>query len=144
MIYLSYATKDFEHGNHLKSLLKPVLRNTGIIVWSKQDLIPGALWQQEMNKHLEQSAIFIAMVSSDFLASDRCSQEIADATKCEQAGKITIVNVMLRPNVLEGLLPKEAMLPSNGKPITVWKNKDAAWQDVVKGIIQLIHDLRLV
>lgn len=34
------------------------------------------------------------------------------------------------------------LLPKDGKPITTWKNKDVAWQNVAQGIARLALGFR--
>lgn len=142
IIYVSYADKDVKYGSKIKSLLKTVTRGTDIVFWSMQDMLPGVYWRDEMKTQLRNAALFIALISSDFLASDRCLSEVQDATKREHSGEIVIINVLLRPNVIEEILPRQATLPKNGVPVTRWKNSDAAWNDVAQSLVQIISDMR--
>jgi len=64
------------------------------------------------------------------------------ALRLHEAGKITIIPVILRP-VLWDQLPfsKLQTLPGQGLPVTQWVDRDAAFLDIVQGISSVVRKL---
>ena len=138
-IYLSYAEEDATSGNRFKDRLKPVANNLGFTTWSKQEVTPGQLWQQEMALHLKEALLFVPMISADYLVSDRCQAETTAALRLEQEGHLKIVCVFLRPTYLEfSPLEHTRFLPARDQPISRWRNQDEAWLQVQHGILDVI------
>ncbi len=143
-LYISYADEDAASGNRLKGLLKPVTRDFGFTTWSKQEVTPGGLWQQEMALHLKEALVFVPVMSADHLASDRCQAETTAALRLERRGQLKIVCVLLRPVCLEfSPLEHALLLPERNKPITRWRNQDEAWMQVQYGILDVIKRLQI-
>ena len=77
--------------------------------------------------------ISLLLLSSDFLASTFCSSGQLTSLLQRQQAKGTIgIPVILRPCLWDKTsLSHLKALPRNGKPITLWRNRDAAFLDVV-------------
>lgn len=141
-LYLSYADADVAHGKKIKDMLKPMSKTFGCTVWSMQDILGGSLWQREMAFHLRDAWLFLPLISADFFASDRCGAETKAALRLTQQGTLRIVNILLRPTLLE-LSPLVAfpVLPGN-TPIIGRKNTDEAWVEVQRGIIRVLQEMQ--
>ena len=139
LIYLSFDEKDNASGTRLKTILTPLEHQYGIRVWSKQDIRAGDVWQQEMASHLSLSSLFVAIVSSDYLASDRCQSELSAAAELQRRCQLDIAIVLSRACEWRYLpFAVKCVLPSNGKSISSWSRNDQAWLNVHKGIADLI------
>jgi TIR domain len=143
-IYSSYAEADEAYGRRFKQLLKPIAKDFGFTTWSKQDIIPGGVWQKEMASHLKKAMLFVPMISRDYLASDRCQAETTAALQLEQRGQLQIVCVLLRSTYMEGSpLENAQILPMRDKPIANWRNQDEAWIRVQRGILDAIKGMQI-
>lgn len=82
------------------------------------------------------------LLSPDFIASDSCFK-VEEAIK-RLIGEFTrIIPILLRPAYWKnGIFDRLQVLPSNGKPITLWSNKDAAFLDVVTALLETIKDIQ--
>jgi hypothetical protein len=112
-------------------------------VWSDGDISPGTAWEQEIETHLHYAHIILLLISPDFLHSDYCySKEMIYAIKRHQKKDARVIPVLLRPvdwtNTPFSVLQ---MLPSNTQPITTWPDRDVAFEDVAKGIRQVVNEL---
>src|SRR5260221_11699015 len=59
-----------------------------------------------------------------------------------EAGDVRVIPIILRPVDWKGtIFDKLQVLPTNGKPITEWSNRDQAFLDIVRGIQQVISEL---
>jgi hypothetical protein len=137
-IYVSYADEDASYGNRLKLALQPAAQALGCSVWSKQNIKPGEHWQRVMGEQLRGSQMFVAVLSADFLVSDRCQAEVTGAIQRETQGLLTVVSVLLRPCSWEySTLHRFPILPENRKAVTLWTKQDQAWVTVQAGILHL-------
>jgi hypothetical protein len=82
----------------------------------------------------------LLLVSPDFLASDYCTgREMLQALERHRSGSATVIPIIVRPSDWQhSPLASLQALPSEGRPVSVCKNKDQAWLNVVQGLRQLI------
>jgi TIR domain len=99
----------------------------------------------DIDQHLEDAAIILLLISSDFLASDYIfSVELQQALARHKAGEARVIPIILRPvdwTYIAELARLQA-LPREAKPITKWENRDEAFLDVAKGIRLVSRELR--
>lgn len=87
--------------------------------------------------------MILLLVSADFLASDACDKETMRALERHDAGQARVIPVLLRPTDWHSApFARLQALPNNGKPVTLWENRDEAWTDVVKGIRRAVSELQ--
>ena len=101
---------------------------------------PGSDWDAEIAAKLESARVILLLVSSEFLASDYCSnREMKRAFERHAAKEACVVPVILRP-ALWTRSPEATLhaLPEDGRPVTTWENRDEAWLDVAAGINRLV------
>ncbi len=135
-VFVSYAHED----NALLQVLEKhllLLKKQGLIDdWYDQDITAGTEWEWEVRRHLDMASIILLLVSPDFIASDYCYRtEMRRAMERHQRGRAFVIPIILRPvewrgTVFGGL----QALPTGGKPITTWSDRDLAFLDVVQGI----------
>lgn len=114
-----------------------------ITIWSDRQISAGTDWTQEINASLEESNLILLLISSDYLASPASDQEMKQALKRAQAGKAKIIPIILRPVDWQASpLSSLQFLPSDARPITTWQDNDAAWENIAKGIREVVQSLR--
>ena len=103
----------------------------------------GANWESEINARLEEANIILLLVSPDYFASDYAYDvEMKHALNRHSQGKALVLPVILKPVDWKGSpLSELSVLPPGATPINVWKNQDAAWLEVIKGIRAAINAL---
>lgn len=117
------------------------LRREGTIqTWYDREILPGGEIDTAIMQNLENSDIFLPIVSADFIASDYCYElEMQEAVERHQSGKMIIVPVIAEPCDWQSTcLKKFKGLPKDGKPISEWKNQNSAYLDIVMGIRSLV------
>lgn len=144
-VFYSYAQKDDALRNELEKHLGTLKRLKLIKDWHNQNIQAGTDWKRVVNAHLHAATIILLLISSDFMASDYCySIEMQQALERHKQGKAQVIPIILRPVDLEDTpIASLHALPSNGKPITTWSNRDAAFTDVAKGIREVIQELKV-
>lgn len=123
---------------HLSALQREGL----IATWHKRQIVAGSVRQEELDRHLNTSALILLLVSSDFLASDYCyGTEMRRALQRHAAREAQVIPILLRSCVWQNA-PFAALevLPTGAKPITLWRDRDAAWTDVVMGIRRALDE----
>jgi predicted helicase len=142
-IFYVYAHEDEALRKKLNAHLS-ILQREGLIgTWHDQDVSPGALWADEVQRQLKQAQIILLLVSSAFLASDYLyGQELQLALKRHAAGEAVVIPVILRPVDWQAApfahLP---VLPKQGKPVVNWPTRDAAFLDVAQGVRAMVEQL---
>ena len=135
-IFFSYSHKDEDLRDELEKHLS-VLKRQGVInSWHDRRIGAGSEWGNAIDRKLKSAKIILLLVSPDFLASDYCNDiELVCAMELHNEKKAIVIPVILRPSdwkctLINGL----QALPKDGKPVTVWKNRDQAFLDVTDGI----------
>jgi len=135
-LFYSYSHKDEELRDELENHLS-ILKRQGVIAgWHDRKIGAGYAWQGEIDAHLNSAAVILLLISADFLASDYCYDiEMKRALERHKTGEARVIPVILRAVDWQGApFGKLQCLPTDGRPVTSWTNRDEAFRDVVKGI----------
>ena len=74
-VFLSYAHKDIEMAMEIIA----ILISNGVRVWFDEGIDPGTEWGKNIAEHVQNSSVFFALISKNYLASDNCLDELAFA-----------------------------------------------------------------
>ncbi|GCE20898.1 hypothetical protein KDK_46980 [Dictyobacter kobayashii] len=111
-----------------------------MILWDEDELLPGVEWKQEINKRLKTADIIVLLISPNFISF--AYEEMQAALRRHEAKEVQVIPVILRPtDWKETPLGNLQALPTNGKSVVEWRDRDQAFQDVVKGIIRVVTSL---
>lgn len=135
-LFVSYSRKD---ERLLDELLKhlAVLGREGLIVETdRREISSGEEWRSAISAHLEEADIILPLISSDFIASDYCYDvEMQRALQRHENGDARVIPIVLRPTDWSATpLAKLQSLPQDGEAVTLWRDRDIAMLEVVKGI----------
>jgi tetratricopeptide (TPR) repeat protein len=111
--------------------------------WYDREIGAGLDWESEIRKRLDAASIILLLISPDFMESDYCNDvEMRRAMERERAGEARVIPILLRPVDWEGApFSHLNVLPSNGKPVTSWPDRDEAFLDITKGIKKALQEL---
>jgi hypothetical protein len=142
-IFFCYAHEDEALLNRLKAHLSPLQREGLIDLWHDRDISAGEEWQPKIDENLNTAHIILLLVSPDFMASDYCySKEMRRALERRKAGQAHVIPVILRPVEWEKTpIGDLQALPTDGKPIIMWRPRDKAFQIVAQGVRFIVDDL---
>ena len=142
-IFYCYAHEDKALRNELEKHLEPLKRSKQITTWHDRDIQPGTEWKQELASHLDSADIVLLLVSPNFMRSNYCyGVGMQRALERHEAGEARVIPVILRPvDWQQTPLSKLQVLPTDGKPISTWRNRDEAFRDVAKGIRVVVGTL---
>ena len=135
-LYCSYAHRDERLRHDLERHLSLLQRQGVIRIWHDRQILAGSDRAAEIDAHLNTADVIVLLVSPDFLASDYCfGVELRRALERHAAGEARVIPVILRPVDWRGApFGHLQALPSNGRPVTRWRNRDEAFADVARGI----------
>ncbi len=142
-LFYCYAHEDKSLRDELEKHLSWLRRRYQLTNWHDREILPGEEWEQTIDTHLNTANLILLLISPDFMASDYCyGKEMQRALERHKAGTCCVVPIMLRPTYWEDApFSSLQLLPINARPITIWPNRDEAFQDVVTEISRTIKDL---
>tara|TARA_R100000365_G_C2743090_1_gene71784 strand:- start:757 stop:1719 length:963 start_codon:yes stop_codon:yes gene_type:complete len=134
--FISYSHVDEYYVERLQKHLSMLKREGLIQSFYDRDIYVGDPLDEEIERNLAESQIFIAVVSPDFIASDYCfERELATALKMHTENKIRVVSVLVQPCEWErSPLGNFLIAPKDAKCIAEWDNENAAFLNVVSEI----------
>lgn len=144
-LFYSYAHRDERLRKHLETHLS-ALRQQGVITeWHDRKIVAGTDWKQSIDTHLMTAKVILLLISPDFLASDYCyGVEMQRALARHAAGEASVIPVILRPVDWQGTpFAHLQCIPTDARPVTMWANRDKAFQDIATAIRTTIEHLPL-
>ena len=146
-VFYSYAHEDEGLVKELRKHLS-ILKRQGVIrEWYDREITAGTDWKGQLDQHLNSSGVILLLVSADFLASDYCYDvEMTCALERHDQGEARVIPVLLRKvDGWQGApFGKIQSLPTDGKPVTSWNDRDEAFADVARGIRRAVSELAVL
>lgn len=137
LVFYSYSHRDKEFREELELHLWG-LKHQGLISgWHDRKISAGTEWASEINRHLESAHIILLLISANFIASEYCyDKEMKRAMERHEAGSARVIPIIIRAvdNWQAAPFGKLQAVPEDGKAVSQWEDRDAAWQDVARSI----------
>ena len=134
-VFFSYSHKDEVLRNELEVHLAMLKREGAISAWHDRKILAGDELNGQIHVRLSDAQVILLLVSPDFLASAYCYDvEMTRAMELHVEGRVRVIPVILRPSDWQASAPfaKLMAVPTDGRAITKWLDRDEAWLDVVK------------
>lgn len=143
-IFLSYSHEDEELMNFVRTHLMIFDRQGLIRKWWDRKLLGGQHIDGTLTAQLASSDIILLLVSASFLASDYCyDTEMKQAMVQHASGRSVVVPVILRPCSWHSAPFGQLLaLPTDGKALTLWPNRDEAGLVIAEGLRRIVADLQ--
>jgi len=140
-VFLSYAHEDERMKAELEMALALLQRQGKISIWDDRKIKPGDEWDGTIAGNLEKADMVLLLISPSFLASDFCyDRELKVALERQAAGHARVIPIILKPcDWQSASFGKLQALPTDGKAITTWSNRDDAWLNVVQVIRMVLE-----
>lgn len=128
-LFFSYSHKDEVLRDELQTHLEMLKHSGAIETWHDRMIPAGGEFDGAIKKEMEQADVILLLVSSDFLASRYCFDvEVQKAMERHTWESARVIPVILRPcDWLHAPFAKILAAPTDGKPITMWPNRDEAF-----------------
>ena len=142
-VFISYCHEDEISRIEIEKFLVILTKQKLINIWSDRKIDAGSELHCDINKNLEESNIILPLISQDFLNSHYCYEiEMARALEKHSKNEAVVIPIILRPcDWLNTPIKDLLALPKDGKPITLWDNKDLAYLDITQGIRAVISKM---
>jgi GTPase SAR1 family protein/Leucine-rich repeat (LRR) protein len=131
-IFISYSKQDLRLVNKFIEHLSALKRDGKVSDWYCSRLEAGSVWNEEIQKHLEEADIACFMISPNFMKTDYIHEhEIKKAFERKaKDSNFKIVPIILnfcRWTTKNNNLGDFTALPYSAKPVMDFKNQDMAW-----------------
>jgi hypothetical protein len=142
-VFMSYSRRDDSFREEIEKHLKVLERQDKITLWCDREILPGMEWRREIDSHLETSSLILLLVSPDFFVSDYCyGIEMQTALNRHYEKLSWVIPIIVRPvDWKVSPISELQVLPSEGKAISMWKNRDDAIFQVVQGLRKVINTI---
>jgi len=135
-VFCSYSHRDDQHRRDFEAHVAMLKRENLIQVWQDRKILAGDDWAGEIDSHLNSADIVTLLVSADFLNSDYCyEKEMMRALERNTKEKTPVVPIIVRPcDWATAPFSHLQAVPTNGKAVTSWENRDEAWTVVANSL----------
>jgi len=135
-VFISYSHKDQELRQQLEEHMAILKRNGVIATWHDRQITAGSEWKGAIDDNLAAARLILLLISPAFVASDYCYDvELRHALDRHASGEAVVIPIILRPVMWDSApFAKLQGLPTDGKAVTMWDNRDDAFHTVAKGI----------
>ena len=140
-IFISYSHEDNLYIELFKKHISPFTNNGLIEVWYDNIILPSEDYQNKIDNNLEDADIICLFISANFHASTPCIGEKDKALELRKNKVVPVIPIVLSPCGWkeDKDISKLLALPTDGKPISSFHDKDEAWQDVCNGLKKIIE-----
>ena len=151
-IFCSYAHKD----EPLREALDPhfaLLRRQGVATfWSDKEIYAGTDWASQIDHNLRTANVILLLLSAHFINSNYCFDiELKQAVERHLRREAVLIPVVLQPCNWERVrmtcdggeldLGKVQALPSGARPVTKWRNRQEAFDNIADGVSKVVEQL---
>lgn len=142
-IFYSYSHEDKRLRDELEKHLGALKRSGQIVTWYDRDIQAGTQWQDEIDTRLNTANLILLLISHHFIDSDYCyGREMQRALARHRAGEAYVIPIILSPvDRQDTPISELQVLPAEGKPITLWRDRNVAFLKVVQGIREIVKTL---
>ncbi len=136
IVFFSYVKRDKMLRDRLEEHLSNLKYKGLVQTWHDRDILAGSDWLEQIDISMHNAQIILLLISSTFMASDYCyGKEMQQALQLHAQKKATVIPILLRPVLYtDAPFARLSMLPTNGKPVTSWRDRDSAFVDVALNI----------
>ena len=143
-LFYSYSHIDEPYRIDMEKFLTLLRKDKMLREWCDRKILPGQNISDAIQDQLNKADIIVFLVSIDFLNSSACLEEWELAKKIAKLNKKSLVSIIVRECPWFGFddMCDFLALPTDGKPVSTWDSKDAAWSNVYIGIKSVVEEIR--
>ena len=144
-LFYSYSHRDARYRQNMERALTQLRTKGWLQEWSDLEILPGRSISEKIREKMDESDIFVFLLSPDFIDSDECLKEWRYAQQLSAEGKLIFrIPIILRACTWEDFLGKDDVkaLPDDGKPVANFDSEDTAWLQVYEGIKAVVNQLK--
>lgn len=144
-IHIVYDPEDQALYDELTKQLASLVRSMLINDQFDNYRVPGIRWQEKAIYQLNIAQIILLLISPDFITSKFCYDiQMNLALERHKAEQACVIPIILKPIAWQGLpFARLQPLPSDGRAVTSWPDKNEAYVDIMHGIKKAMHDFQV-
>jgi len=149
-IFFSYSRKDEALMQELESHLEPLRLSRMIESWHDGCITPGEEWEPQIKENLQKAQIILLLITVNFISPEYCNTvELTQAIKRHKSGEACVIPLILKPCMWQPIpvggitLGELQALPKNAQPVTLWSDRDEAFENIARSLLKKIEQLRL-
>ena len=143
VVCYSYAQKDLKFRERLDQHMSTLRRRGLITTLHSGHISAGTPEKLTAARHLEKAHIILLLISPDYMATDKCYEQMELALQRQHTGKAHVIPILLYPTPGWDAMPAAelASLPIGGRAITLWRNQNEAFASVADGICRIVEQI---
>ena len=141
-LFYSYSHKNVEYREEIEKTLSLLKRKGMIDEWNDTSIIPGRSISESIKERINDSIIYLFLLSRDFIESESCTDEWKRAKALSESKNIYRIPIILENCAWSDFLNGDDVkaLPNDGKPIQAHSHLADAYQNIYEGIKQAINN----
>lgn len=146
-LFISYSHQDNLSDNayidQFKKHIAPLKSNGLLDEWYDRLILASKDFQNEIDNNLEDADIICLFISSNFLSSKSCMDEKKKALKLRKKMDVPVIPIILSHCgwIDDKDISKLLALPTDGKPVSGFHNRDEVWQNVYNELKKIIENI---
>lgn len=146
-LFISYSHPDGLYIETFRRFMTPLCDSNRVEMWYDRNITAGDDFWAQIDEHLKDRDVVCLFISSHYLASNACKEEMKRAFEMKKNRGITIIPIILSPCMwlVNENLKRCLALPTDGKPVNEFDNQDKAWVDIctcIKPAIEKMERLK--
>lgn len=145
-LFISYSHLDEKEVKEFIKFLSPLKDNGSVQEWYDRKIIAGDDFQDTIDNNLENADIICLFISANFLDSHACKKEKKKAYELRNKKNIQVVPIILSHCgwLDDKDISPNLALPTDGKPLSAFKDKSEAWYDIYYGIKNILTSENII
>lgn len=132
--YCSFGAADAALRDDLLTALASWKRARNVQIWHR-DLLPPGAPLGTVQEEIGRADVVLLLLSASHAAEEVATLEMDVALSRHMRGETWAVPILVRPFLWASTPIRELrVLPSDGRAVTLWPDRDSAWLDVARGI----------
>ncbi len=142
-VFVSYWHEDKTLRRELEERLGELQREGVVGAWQERRITAGEEWRGWIDGDLKSADLIVLLVSAPLLESEYCrGPEIKQALERHTSGYAKVIPIIARPcDWRTEPFASLDVLPQGVGPVTEWRHRDDAWEDVTDGIREVADRL---
>lgn len=149
-LMIAFAEEDQKFKNNINKHLTILARTKQINTIEESQFIAGADIDKETIRMIDNAKIILLLISIDFLNSKKCEAIEKIAMENYRRKLSRVIPIWIRKVDDQTLIEFKSIfefaklrgLPHDNKPVNQWKDRDAAYTDIAKGIRDVVNAMK--
>lgn len=142
-LFYSYAHEDKSFRDKIIKHLAILIEKNSLGQLNDRKILPSGKLNDEIKAEMLSSDIILLLLSSNFLASTYCMEEMKEALRLRKEKGVAVIPILLSSCSWKDVkeLSKLMVLPKDGRPIADWSSQEEAFLNIYESIKLVIKKM---